>query len=94
MHEAFLTFLRVGVCLQTWLKMQLVSAVTSLNMDGFDVLVKMKWQFFAVFSASSRCIQRYLSHVTFIVSFVIILLINQHYFDKIQSNFIVKIPYL
>ncbi len=60
----------------------LVPAVTWLNVDGFKILVKIPWQFAAVFSASRHCIQLKL---TSIVSFFILLPINQHYVDKNQS---------
>ncbi len=73
MHESFLSFLRAGV------------AVTSLNMDGFNVFVKIPWQvFFAVFSACKLGIQLKLSCVIFSVSFFIMLPINQHSVDKNQ----------
>ncbi len=50
MHEALLRFPRIGGwSLMPQPEMQLVPAVTALNMDGFDTLVKIPiipWQFF------------------------------------------------
>ncbi len=57
-------------------------AVTSLNMDGFEVRVKTVRQFVADFSASKHCIQLKLPQVTFIVYFLTILPINQHHVKK------------
>ncbi len=74
MHESFLRFLRGGI--DSWmlrLEMRLIPAVTALNVDGFDILVKTMW------------LKLKLSHVTFIVSLVIIWPINQHYIGKNQS---------
>ena len=52
----------------------MVAAVTSLNLDGFDVLDEMV---VATFSTRRHCIQVTLSKVTFIVSLLINLLINK-----------------
>ncbi len=84
MHESFLRFLRVGVRLQMLRpEMWLVPAVASPNED--DVLVKVLGEVFAIFPASRHCIQLKLSHVTFIVSLLIIWPINQHHVNKNQS---------
>ena len=51
MNESFLRFLRVGVgsqILQS--EFVLVPAVTSLNVDGFVVHVKIQWQCFVTFN--------------------------------------------
>ncbi len=56
MHASFLRILRVGVRTRMLRpEMWLVPAVTSLNVDEFDVLVKIPWQFLAVSSASRHC---------------------------------------
>ncbi len=81
----FFRFLRVGVCSRMLRpEMWLLLAVTSVNMSGFDILVKILWQFLGVLSASRHCIQLKLSQVTFVASFLIILPLNQNYVDKIN----------
>ena len=54
-------------------EMRFVPAVTSLNVDGFNVCVVVPWQLFAVFSASRHFIQLKLPCVTFMVPFFITL---------------------
>ncbi len=84
MHESFLRFLRVGVC---WgmLQPEFVPPVTSLIGLDSTFLWKYHEQCFAVFSTSRPYIQQKLSPVTFIVSFYILLSINQYYVDKNKS---------
>ena len=41
---------------------------------------------FAVFSAGGHCIQLKLLHVTFLVSFFIVLSTNQHYIEHVSKN--------
>ncbi len=65
--------------------MRVVPAVTLLHVAGFHILVKLLWQLFAVFSTSGHHYQLQLSQVTFIVSPMIILPINQHYVDTNQT---------
>ncbi len=91
MHESF-SQISGGVSIRTWMlwpEMRSILAVTSLDVDGFDVPVNIPWRFVAVFSASRHCIQLKLSHVALIVSFF--LLINQNFADKTRwpytSNF-------
>ncbi len=49
-HESSFRFLRVGV--RSWMllpEMRLAPAVILLNVDGFDMLVKIPWQLFCCF---------------------------------------------
>ncbi len=87
MHESLLIFLRVGVhSSMLRQEMQLVPAVTSLNVDGSNMMfVKLTTlKVFAVFSASKYRGQLKIPQVTLISSFLVILLINKHCADKNQ----------
>ncbi len=60
---------------------QLVPAVNSLNLDGFNILDETPWQCF-LFFPTRHCIQFKLSQETLVLSVFIILRISQHYVDK------------
>ena len=84
MHETFQIFLRVGV--RSWMlqpEMLLVPAFTLLNVNGFYICVKILRLFGVFFFSTNRhCIQLKLSHVTSIVSFLII---NQRNINQKQK---------
>ncbi len=52
----------------------------SLNVGGFENRVKIPWHFVA--STSQHCVQLKHSRITFTASFLIIVLVNQHYVEK------------
>ena len=70
-----------------------VPAVTSLNVDGFDILVKILWKFCAVFSASRHCIFSWNFYVTLVVlSFFIINLSLKKISSSIDKNQSMTLP--
>ncbi len=64
-------------------EMCLVPAVTSLNMHGFDFLVKIRWQLGGGFT--KYCIQLKLKRVSLSIFLYNTLRIEKHYVDKNQS---------